>query len=68
MGKKKVLVKQGDFVEFHTQYGKTTGIVQYIKLGSRERKHFQTAVIIVHLTAHKTKTYERPLFKLKVVK
>lgn len=61
--------KAGDFVSFHTQYGETTGIIQYIEQldwdKEQKGKWFRHAVILVHHSQFKTQLYKRPLFKLK---
>jgi len=61
--------KACDFVSFHTQFGESTGIIQYIEqLGpdkEQKDKWFRHAVILVHETTFKVRTYKRPLFKLK---
>lgn len=60
---KKKNFKSGDYVTFHTQYGQTCGIIDYIKPGTHGE--FQKAVITVKYTVYSTKKYERELFKLR---
>lgn len=52
----------GDFVSFHTQYGKTTGIIEDIRFGNP-----QIAYITVRTMFGKPKKYHRPLYKLRKV-
>lgn len=58
--KKKEPFRIGDFVTFHTQYGKTIGIIELILL-----RNPQQAIITVRTMSGKPKKYHRPLFKLK---
>lgn len=57
-------IKAGDYVTFHTVHGHRTGIVEYIKLDSKEGNHYPIAVITVRTMGGKIKRYTRLLFKL----
>ena len=62
MPKKFDRVRIGDFVSFHTQYGKTTGIIEDIHFGNPK-----IASITVRTMFGKPLRYQRPLYKLKKV-
>jgi hypothetical protein len=63
MPRKIVPFKIGDYVSFHTQFGKTTGIIEDIYL----TRPFRTAYITVREMGGKPRKYHRPLFKLRKV-
>jgi len=55
----------GDYVTFHTKYGTTTGIIEEIYMGSYAKGIPQKAKISVKYQPYRTKSYMRPLYKLK---
>ena len=55
----------GDYVTFHTKHGTTTGIIEEIYMGCYDKGIPRIAKISVKYQPYRTKSYKRPLYKLK---